>query len=80
MFTCAVCHGEASRDELVEEVFKIDGRYVLVESIPAAVCVRCGEQSFSRETVERVRLLVNDDTCAAESISMQVFDLALFPS
>ena len=80
MFTCAVCHGEESRDKLVEEVFKIDGRYVLVGNIPAAVCVRCGEQSFSRETVERVRLLVHDETYAAELVSMRVFDLALFPS
>ena len=80
MSICAVCHSEESRDELVEEVFKIDGRYVLVGSIPASVCVRCGEQSFSRETVEKVRLLVHDETYAAELVSMQVFDLALFPS
>ena len=48
-FTCSVCQATDSREELVEEVFQVDGRYVLVGSIPAVVCSRCGEQSFSRE-------------------------------
>ena len=30
MFACAVCHADESRNELVEEVFRIDGKYVLV--------------------------------------------------
>ena len=52
---CPVCGAERSREELVEEVFHVDDRHVLVGRIPARVCVRCGEQSFSRETAERVR-------------------------
>ena len=52
---CPVCGAERSREELVEEVFHVDDRHVLVGRIPARVCVRCGEQSFSRDTAERVR-------------------------
>ena len=59
MFTCSVCHSHESREELVEEIFQIDGKYVLVDRIPAMVCVRCGEETFSRETTEKVRLLVH---------------------
>lgn len=58
MSTCAVCHAEENREALVDEVFHVDGQYVLVGGIPAVVCGRCGEQTFSRETAEKVRLMV----------------------
>ncbi len=76
MSTCAVCHAEENRNELVEEVFRVDGRYVLVDSIPAVVCSRCGEQTFSRETVEKVRLMVHGEAKAIRSLPMQVFRFA----
>ena len=76
MFQCPVCHAEESRGELVDEVFHIGAEYVLVGSIPATVCVRCGEQSFSRETAERVRLMVNGDAPAARFIPMRALDFA----
>ena len=50
MFRCAVCRHTESREELVEKMFHTDERYVLVERIPASVCARCGEPTFSRET------------------------------
>ena len=74
MPACPVCNAEESREELVDEVFQIDGRYVLVGGIPAAVCVRCGEQAFSRETTEKVRLLVHGEAKATRHVPMQVFD------
>ena len=76
MFTCAVCHAEESHEELVDEVFRVDGQYVLVGGVPAEVCARCGEQVFSRETAEKVRLMVHGEVKAAKSVPMQVFDFA----
>ena len=76
MFTCPVCHSRESREQLVDEVFLVDGRYALVGGIPAAVCVRCGEQAFSREATEKVRLMVHGKAEATTSIPMQVFDFA----
>ncbi len=58
MFKCHVCNSTEGRSELISEVFQIDGEFVLVENIPAIVCARCGEAVFSRETTERVRLMV----------------------
>ena len=60
----------------MDEVFCIEGQYVLVGGIPAEVLVRCGEQSFSRETAERVRLLVQDEAVAEELVPMRVYDFA----
>ena len=74
MPVCPVCDGAESREKLVDEVFQVDGRYVLVGRIPADVCIRCGEQAFSRETTEKVRVLVQVGTQATRHIPMQVLD------
>ena len=74
MFTCPVCHSQESREELVEEIFQIDGKYLLVDRIPATVCVRCGEETFSRETTERVRRLVHGNSKPTKSLALQVFE------
>ena len=76
MPACPVCHAEESREELIDEVFRVDGQYVLVGGIPAVVCARCGEQAFSRETTEKVRAMVHGKAKATKSVPMQVFDFA----
>lgn len=76
MFTCSVCGSKESSEEFVEEVFRIDGKYVLVDQIPARVCDRCGEETFSPETTERVRLLVHGKAKPTKSIALKVFDFA----
>ena len=74
MFKCHVCGGSTAKNEFVSEVFTIDGRRVLVEHIPAQVCERCGEATFSRETTERVRRLVHD-TRPTKTVPLDVFAL-----
>lgn len=59
MKKCHVCGSTESHREHVDEIFTIKGRRLLVEKIPARVCSRCGDASFSRTTAERVRKLVN---------------------
>ena len=76
MSTCSICGAREGRDEFVEEVFRIDGKYVLVDHIPARVCARCGEETFSRETTERVRLMVRGQAKPTKSIALKVFEFA----
>ena len=76
MFACPVCSSSRSRVELVEETFKIDGRHVLVDRIPAQICRQCGERSFSRETTEKVRRLVRGSESPRESVTMPVYEFA----
>ena len=61
MSMCHVCHAGETLKELVDEVFRINGQSVLVDSIPAMVCGQCGEHTFSRETAEKVRLMVHGE-------------------
>ncbi|OGA21367.1 MAG: YgiT-type zinc finger domain-containing protein [Betaproteobacteria bacterium RIFCSPLOWO2_02_FULL_67_26] len=73
MFKCHVCGGTAAREDLVSEVFTVDGRRVLVERIPAQVCERCGEATFSRATTEKARRLVHGEGRPVRTVPMDVF-------
>ena len=74
MFVCAVCGADDSREELADEVFNVDGRHFLIKGVPCTVCSRCGEQSFSREATERVRLMLRGESEPTRSVSMQVYE------
>lgn len=73
MFECHVCKNNQAREKLVDEVFQIDGKHVLVENIPAKVCGRCGEVVFSRETTDKVRQMLHGAAKPVKSISVDVF-------
>ena len=75
MFKCHVCGTSAARENFVSEVFTIDDRRVLVEHIPAQICERCGESTFSRATTERVRNLIHGGGRPVRTVSMDVFAL-----
>jgi len=49
LFKCEICGSTAIQDEIVSEVFQVNGQYQLVENIPESVCTQCGEKTFSRE-------------------------------
>lgn len=73
MFKCEVCGSRKARQEDVEEVFHIQGRYLLVEHIPATVCAQCGEKVFSAETAESIRLMLHNHREPVRSVEMDVF-------
>ena len=75
MFRCHVCGSTAAKEDFVNEVFAIGDRRVLVEHIPAQVCERCGESTFSRATTEKVRNLVHGQGSPVLTIAMDVFAL-----
>ncbi len=77
MYSCAVCLADESSEELVDEVFRRDDKYSLVKNIPAQVCARCGEESFSARTAESIRLVVNGEATPEASISLDVFTFVL---
>ena len=76
MFRCHVCGSAAAREDFVNEVFAIGDRRVLVEHIPAQICERCGEATFSRATTEKVRSLVHGEARPVRTIAMDVFALS----
>ena len=73
MFECYICNSRKSHAENISEVFKIDGRFQLVENIPATVCSNCGEAIFSRATTEHIRAMLHSNSQPIETISMDVY-------
>ncbi|MGA1876073.1 MAG: YgiT-type zinc finger protein [bacterium] len=73
MFLCHVCGSTEGKEDFVNEVFNIDDKLVLVEHIPAIVCARCGEETFSRETTEEIRRMVHGEAAPVRSVCMDVF-------
>ena len=73
MFKCHVCSSNDSHGEYVNEVFEIDGKFYLVENIPATVCSRCAEEIFSAETSEAIRVMLNGKSKPIKSVVLDVF-------
>jgi YgiT-type zinc finger domain-containing protein len=46
---------ETMKEAKVTYTLEMDGRFVIIENVPARVCVETGEQFFSPETVERLQ-------------------------
>jgi len=76
MYKCDVCGSTEASLEYVSEVFELEGKQVLVEQIPATVCKRCGDASFSRETTERIRRILHGEGHPNRKIEMDVFAFA----
>jgi len=46
---------ESLVDQNVIYSLEIDGRFIVIENVPARVCIETGEQYFSPETVEQLQ-------------------------
>ena len=76
MFQCHVCGANSAQQEKVSEVFVVQGKRILVEDIPASICLRCGEPNFSRQTTEQVRRMVHGAAKPVRSEEVDVFEYA----
>ena len=72
----AVCGAAESREELVNEVFQVDEKYVRIDHIPARVCTRCGDETFSRETTEKVVCWSTDKRNRRNLLRLEIFEFA----
>ena len=76
MLLCHVGGSTEVHQALVDEVCLLNGKYVLVEGIPASICGRCGEATFSRETTERISRMVHGEAQPVRAVAMEVFAYA----
>jgi HTH-type transcriptional regulator / antitoxin MqsA len=76
MPNCHICGSTEFEQVFVDQVFTMNGNYVVVEHIPARVCKQCGEKVFSREVTEKVRKLLHGEQEPVRRVEVDVFDLA----
>jgi len=67
---------ETIQEATVTYTAEVDGRVVIIEHVPARVCVQTGEQFFAPETVERIHAIVRGETRPARTILTPVYDFA----
>lgn len=60
----------------VKYTLEVDGNLVVVENVPARVCVETGEQLFAPETVERLQKLISGKSRPKRVMEVPVFEFA----
>ncbi len=58
MYQCSNCNSIEYSEKLVKKFFEIDSEVIIVENLPAKVCNKCGEESFSRETLVHLQGII----------------------
>ncbi len=71
---------EKWRETMVEQrvvyTLEVDGQIIVVENVPARVCVETGERFFSPDTIEHLQRLVWEGREPNRTIEVPVFEFA----
>lgn len=63
-------------DRKVTYTIQVDDKFVIIENVPARVCLETGERLFSPETVERLQKTVWEQRTPDRVIETPVFEFA----
>ena len=67
---------ETMVEQRVTHVLEVDGRFIIIENVPARVCLETGGRFFSPETVERLQQTVWGRKKPSRVIETPVFEFA----
>lgn len=67
---------ESLSERLVTYSLELDGKFYIVENVPARVNEETGEQFFAPETVENLRKKIQSDAKPQKTIETPVFDFS----
>ncbi len=67
---------ETMVEQKVTYVIEIEGRIVVIENVPARVCLETGERFFAPETVERLQQMIWEDRKPTRIVEAAVFEYA----
>ena len=72
--------GDVWKETMVEQrvtyTLEKEGKFYIVENVPARVCVETGEQFFSPETVERLQKIIEGQGKPKKVIETPVYEYA----
>lgn len=61
-------------EQKVRYTLEVEGKFIIIENVPARVCVETGEQFFAPETVERLQQMVWEHRKPSRIIEVPVFE------
>ena len=73
MDDCLSCQGKLE-EQRVSRVQEYNGRYFLIENLPALVCRQCGETYFTSEAHDLVLRLVREQAVPVRVEKLDVLD------
>jgi len=68
--------GETMRDERVTYTLEKDGKFFIIENVPARVCEQTGEQFFAPATVDRLQKIILTGRKPKKTIETPIFEFA----
>jgi YgiT-type zinc finger domain-containing protein len=63
-------------DQRVTYALEVDGKFIIVENVPARVCQETGERFFSPETTEHLQRIIWEQRTPDRMIATPVFEFA----
>ncbi|RMG84317.1 MAG: YgiT-type zinc finger protein [Chloroflexi bacterium] len=73
MSDCRICHGELE-ERRVTRLQAYNGKWYIIENLPALVCRQCGEVYYTPEAHDRVIELITSDEPPARIEQVAVLD------
>jgi YgiT-type zinc finger domain-containing protein len=71
---------DTGKEMLVERkvtyALEVNGKFFVIENVPARVCEETGEQFFSPETVERLQQIIREENQPKRVIETPVYEFA----
>ncbi len=64
-------------EQEVTYTLEVNGKFFIIENVPARVCVETGEHFFAPETVERLQKIIWENKQPKRVIETPVFDFAI---
>ena len=75
MKRCPFCGGEL-KQTTITHAQEYEGKVIILENLPAEVCLQCGEVLLRPDVLERVQGLVWSKAAPKRVVSVPVFDMA----
>ena len=72
--TCEYCGGEIA-EKRVTLHRKVKGKYVLIEDVPAGVCMRCGTRYYAANVLKMIEESLRGHRKAEREVLVSVYSL-----
>jgi YgiT-type zinc finger domain-containing protein len=61
-------------EQRVNYTLELDGNFIIIENVPARLCVETGERFFSPETVERLKQIIWKEKQPSRTLEVPVYE------
>ena len=72
---CVFCGGKVEKKRVTFS-YEEDSKYLLVENVPAKVCTKCGEKTYSPEVTDELLRFSKNKFQPVKIVEVPVFDFA----